>query len=99
LPDAGNDGFAGKPRLVARDTLPLRCRQHATGLALKIDAGGFAESEPGHVGTEALDAQIHGQLEEVRVHRLCHRLVEVDVPVTATAPVAVFALMAGQAER
>ncbi len=99
LPDAGDDGFTRKPHLVAGGAFPLRRRQYAGGFSHEVDAGGFAETEACHVGAEAIDAQIHRQLEEIGIDRLRHRLGEIDVSVPAAPPVAVLALVAGQAER
>ena len=62
LADAGIDGFARIPRLLAVLGLVLRRRHRTAALADQVDAGRRAETVAAHVTVEALDAHLVGEL-------------------------------------
>ena len=97
LADPGNDGLAREPGLVPGGALPGGRGEDARGLADQVDAGRRTEPELGEVAGHSLDAEVHGERIEVRVHRLRDRLHEIDPAVSAATMVTVLARLARQA--
>jgi hypothetical protein len=97
LADAGNDGLADVPRLLAVLGLPFRRRHDADAFAHQVDAGGLAEAVLVHPLVQAIDAHVVGELVIVEIHRLGDRLAQVG-PAGTAVRVAVAATLPGDME-